>query len=153
VLQKLKSLALMDVVASGTTCAVATQAHSKSNHSSESGHEKPDGAAPCVNMAVTALGGVHMTPVHPKSPKMFHLESPTNSACFRAISRRAQAGGFAHAHESTTSDSVGPGSYMSSMHRCVVMLSCSSCTYSAGVFSCCLVHRRESEAMLPWVHG
>lgn len=113
----------MDSPTSGLLATVAAEGSKSSNssHSSACSHEHT-AAARRFSGAGAAPGGVQMTPVHPKNPKVFQHERATNCSSFKAITRTAPAGGFAHAHDSMTSDSIGPGSYRSSMHRCVTLL-------------------------------
>ena len=117
VLQKLKELASAPTRGLQGTVVAEQSATSNSSHSSGGGHGYT-GTAQRFSVAGAALGGVHVTQVHPKNPKVFQHERPTNSSSFRAITRTAQAGGFSNAQQSMTSESVGPGSYSSSMHRC-----------------------------------
>lgn len=120
-LQKLKDIASAPTDGPQATTVPESSRPSISSNSSAGGHEYPS-AARRFSVAGAALGGVQVTHIHPKNPKVFQHERPTNSASFRAIPRTAQAGGFAHAQESMTSDSIGPGSYRTSMHRCAALL-------------------------------
>ena len=113
-LQNSKEPSRLDTLSSRPKASLEAEPSRSSNSESMTG-QNYNGVAP--RFSVAALGGMTINPVHTKSPKTFQHERPTNSACFKAIPRTAQTGGYAHAQASMTAESVGPGSYRSSLHR------------------------------------
>lgn len=134
-LQNAKRPSHLDTFSSRPKAYLEAEPSRSSNSESMTG-QNYNGVASRVSVA--ALGGMTINPVHAKSPKTFQHERPTNSACFKAIPRTAQMGGYAHAQESMTAESVGPGSYRSSLHRHAPLLDrarrhwCCVCCISPG---------------------